>query len=398
MRLRSPVPSTDRRAAVAVLLALLAASPAQALLRFNDGRDQIYVTAYVAAGYDSNIFASSGGESDFIISSGAGIEYARKAGLIGVNASLSWDFGSFADNSSEDYVNPSASLEFSKGSGRTTGSVQLNARRDSRADPTVGLRTDSWNYGVNLNLRYPVIDRYTIAGNIGWSTIDYADSGVAFSDLDTYTLGSDLFYSWRSDRDLLGGYRYRLSEAQFDSTSHDHSFYVGVAGRIVSKLSGTARVGLTHRTVTYPGSIPDDDDDGLYVSVSSTWPASQKASFTLTVTQDFNTTSTNFQTRSTSADLIGQFSHTVKFSSRANVGAGYVEYLRGYAPGASGPVQGFNGEDRNDHYFTAGVGASYTINKHFTLAADYAYYRNWSDLAAFEFARHSFSVTLSTRW
>lgn len=390
--------STALRAAAAALLSLIAALPARALLRFNDGRDQVYVTAYIGAGYDSNIYTSANAEADVMITYGGGIEYARKAGLIGVNAALNWDSSSFIENSGENYLNPSASLEFSKGTGRTTGSVQLTTRRDSRPDPTVGLRTESWNHGLNLNLRYPVIERYTIAGNFGWTRLDYQDDGLAFSDLDTYTLGTDLFYSWRSDRDLLAGYRYRISDAQFESTSIDHSVYLGVAGRIVSKLSGTARIGLTNHTVTYPGDIPEQTDDGLYASISGTWPVSKKASFTLTLTEDFGTTSSNFQTRGTAAELVGQFSHTVKFSTNATLGGGFTEYLSGFAPGSSGPTQGFNGADRNDHYLTAGCGANYAINKHFTLSANYRYYRNWSSLSAFEFTRHSFGLTLSTRW
>jgi hypothetical protein len=392
------LPFAVSRACVAALLALLCARPAHALLRFNDGRDQIYVTAYVGAGYDSNVFTRAGGEGDLTISGGAGIEYARRAGLIGVNANLGWDFGSFSKFTDEDFLNPSASLEFTKGTGRTTGAVQLNARRDSRADPTVGLRTDSWDYGVNLNLRYPVIERYSIAGNIGWARTDYQDDGGLFSDLDTYTLGTDLFYSWRSDRDLFAGYRYRHSDAQFRSTSVDHSVYFGVSGRIVSKLSGNARVGWTNRTTTYPGSIPDQTNDGLYASVSSTWPATKKMTFTLTLSEDFNVTSTNYQTRGSSAELMGRFSHTVKFSTHAHVGVGRTEFISGYSDRAAGPTEGFNGSDRTDHYLTAGFGATYAINSHFTLGANYSYYQNWSSFSAYEFRRHSVGVSLSTRW
>ena len=386
------------RRSAAGLLALIAALPAHALLRFNDGRDQVYVTAYVGAGYDSNVFTSAASQDDLIISGGAGMEYARKAGLIGVNGALKWDFGTFSTYSSEDYLNPSASLEFSKGTGRTTGAVQFNANRESTADPTVGLRTDSWNYGVNLNLRYPVIDRYTIAGNIGWSRIDYSDDRGLFSDLDTYTIGTDLLYSWRSDRDLLAGYRFRHSDAQFESSSLDHSVYLGVAGRIVSKLSGSARVGWTNHTTRYPRGIPEENEDGLFVALSGTWPASQRATYTLALAQDFSTTSTNFQTRTSSADLTGLFSHTVKFSTRANVGVGYTEFLSGFAEGASGPTRGFRGEDRNDHYVTAGLGANYTVNNHVSVGAYYNYYRNWSDHSDYAFQRHSVGVTISTRW
>ena len=390
-------PHSLRRVA-AGLVVLIAALPAHALFRFNDGRDQVYVTAYVGAGYDSNIYTSSARQDDLIITGGAGLEYARKAGLIGVNGSLKWDFGTFATYSTEDFLNPSASLEFSKGTGRTTGSVQLNASRESAPDPTVGLRTDSWNYGVNLNLRYPVIDRYTIAGNIGWSRIDYSDDQGYLSDLDTYTVGTDLLYSWRSDRDLLAGYRYRIGDAQFESSAIDHSVYLGVTGRIVSKLSGSARVGWTNHTTRYPRGIPDDNNDGLFVSLSGTWPASQKVNYTLALSQDYSTTSSNFQTRTSSADLTGQFSHTVKFSTRANVGVGQTEFLSGFGKGATAPTQGFQGQDRTDHYLTAGVGANYTINNHVSVGANYSYYRNWSDLSSYAFERHSIGVSVSTRW
>lgn len=280
------------------------APAARALLRMNDGRDQVYVTAYTGVGYDTNIFTSKNAASDLMVSGGAGMEYSRKAGLIGVNGSLGWNFGSFATFSSENFLNPSASLEFSKGTGRTTGSLQLNSTRDSRADPTVGLRTDSWTYGANLNLRYPVIERYSIAGNVGWSRVDYQDEGINFSDIDTYSMGGDLFYTWRSDRDLVGGYRYRTSSAQFQSTSFDHSFYGGLSGRIISKLSGSARLGWSTRTVEYPGPVSPSTNDGLYVSLSGTWPVSQRISVTLTLLQDFSTSSSNFETRTSSADLM----------------------------------------------------------------------------------------------
>lgn len=390
--------SPRRRVAIAGLLALIASLPAHALLRFNDGRDQVFVTAYVGAGYDSNIYTSSAANDDLVISGGAGMEYARKAGMIGVNGSLGWDFGTFSTYSTEDFLNPSASLELSKGTGRTTGAIQLNTSRQTNPDPTVGLRTDAWNYGVNLNLRYPVIDRYSIAGNIGWTRMDYSDDTNLFSDLDTYSVGTDLFYSWRSDRDLLTGYRFRQADAQFGSSSVDHSVYVGVSGRIVSKLSGSARVGWTNHGTRYPNGIPEDTNDGLYVSLSGTWPASQKATYTLALSQDFSTTSSNYQTKSTTADLTGQFSHTVKFTTNANVGVGYTEFLSGYSRGSPGPSTGFNGVDRNDHYLTAGCGVNYTINNHFSIGANYNYYRNWSALADYAFARHAIGVTLTTRW
>ena len=403
---RPPAPALRQpgRTLATLSLLVLATTEAQALLRFNDGKEQVYVTAYIGTGYDSNVFSrgsgSSGGPSggDLLISAGAGLEYARKAGLIGVNASLGWDLGNFTNFTAENFLNPSASLEFSKGTGRTTGALQFNVRKETRADPTVGLRTDSWNYGVNLNYRYPVIERYSFAGSLGWDTVTYSDPGPTFSNLNTYSISTDLFYNWRSDRDLLAGYRYRTSIAEFLSTSHDHSIYAGVSGRILAKLSGSARVGWTFRNNEYPNGVTDSGSDGVYVSLSSTWPATRKATYSLSATQDFNTTSTNFQTQTTSLDLTGQFSHTVKFNTNANIGAGQTEFISGYFNDAPSVITGFNGQDRLDHYFTAGLGASYVFKSHFTISTSYTYYQNWSSLSAFVFQRHSVSLTLSTRW
>ena len=406
-----PTPGPEfatRRRVATLLIALLPATPAFALLRFNDSRDQVYVTAYVGVGYDSNIFANSRSDNgDMVITGGAGVEYARKAGLIGVNASLSWDFGRYGTFIDEDYLNPTMSLEFSKGTGRTKGSLQINAKEESRADPTVGLRTDSWTYGVNLNYRYPIIERYSIAGGVGWTRTDYLDDTNTFSDLDLYSFNSDLFYQWRSDRDLLAGYRYQFSDSAATSQSTDHSVYVGVAGRIVSKLSGTAKVGWTYRTTEYPAqtvingtgsNLREENSDGLYLLVSSTWPATRKATFTLTLNQDFDITSTNYQTRTTTADLTGQFSHTVKLSTRVNVGGGYTDYISGFANNSPTYTPGFNNQDREDYYLTFGLSASYSITPHISISPYYTYYRNWSSLSSFEFTRHSVGLTVSTRW
>ncbi|MCX6937912.1 MAG: outer membrane beta-barrel protein [Verrucomicrobia bacterium] len=392
------------RALASLALVLLVGSEARALLRFNDSKEQVYVTAYVGAGYDSNVFSRGTGAGggapggDLLISAGAGMEYARKAGLIGVNASLGWDLGNFTTFTSENFLNPSASLEFSKGTGRTTGAIQFNVRKETRADPTVGLRTDTWNYGVNLNYRYPVIERYSFAGSLGWDTVSYSDPGPTFSNLNTYNISTDLFYNWRSDRDLLAGYRYRTSIAEFLSTSQDHSIYAGLSGRILAKLSGSARVGWTLRTNEYPNGVTDAGSNGVYFSLAGTWPATRKATYSVSATQDFNTTSTNFQTQTTSLDLTGKFSHSVKFNTNATIGVGQTEFISGYASDAPAVSTGFNGQDRLDNYLTAGVGADYTFKSHFTVSTSYTYYQNWSNLSAFVFQRHSISLTLSTRW
>jgi opacity protein-like surface antigen len=152
------------------------------------------------------------------------------------------------------------------------------------------------------------------------------------------------------------------------------------------------------RTVEYPEAVPASTNDGIYASVSGTWPVNQRTSVTLTLQQDFSTSSSNFQTSTASADLMAMFAHTSKLSSNASLGAGMTEFLSGFAPSTGAPTTGFNGEDRSDFYITAGCGAAYTINEHYTVSLSYTYFQNSSNLANFEFSRHSVSASISARW
>lgn len=148
------IPWRESRSALAALLAcVLACTPGHALVRLNDGRDRIHVTVNAGVSHDSNIYANSDNQGDVIYSTGITADYTRRAGWIGVNASVSLASAQFGDYRDEDYSNPGYTLEFTKQSGRTTGSLAFRAQRESRADAAVNLRSDSWNYSTDLNVK-----------------------------------------------------------------------------------------------------------------------------------------------------------------------------------------------------------------------------------------------------
>ena len=160
-------------------LVQITTATALALVKFNEGRDQIFVTGTMTIGYDSNIFSNNTNESDVVTSTTLALEYVRRAGMISVNGNVGWNLGSFAENGSENFSNPSMGLELVKNTGRTTGSFTLGASRQSQADPNIGQRTDSWNYNAGLNWKYPVIERYSLAGCFGYGLLDYIDNTAA---------------------------------------------------------------------------------------------------------------------------------------------------------------------------------------------------------------------------
>ncbi|HEY8933370.1 MAG TPA: outer membrane beta-barrel protein [Rariglobus sp.] len=360
----------------------LSTPSAWALFKFNEGRDQIYVNTSVSAGYDSNIFAQNGGEGDVVTNGSLGLEYTRHAGMIGVNGQLGWNIGKFASNASEDFSNPTLNLEFVKESGRTTGSFTLSATRQSQADPNVNERTDSWSYNTGLNLKYPVIERYSLAGSFGYGLIDYVDNSAGLTDLTTYTASGDVYYTYSSQRDIIAGYRIRQSDTSTGGGTTDHSFTAGVTGKILAKLKGTVRAGY---------QIREDGDTGknygsTTASASATWTVNKRFTLTGTLNKDFSTTASDSSVDTLSFNLDAQYALRNRWSLYSGIGVGYSDFLNGGDAG------------RTDRYFTWSAGVNYSLNEHFKASLTYSYFQNWSTRDLSNFDRNSITLNLSSRW
>lgn len=365
-----------------IALVQLFSTSAHALLKFNEGRDQLFVTGTASFGYDSNIFATENGEGDFVTNSSLALEYARRAGLISVNGQVGWNVGRFASNGSEDFANPNMSLELVKNTGRTTGSFTLGASRQSQADPNVNMRTDSWNYNAGFNWKYPVIERYSLAGSLGYGFLDYTDNSASLTDLTTYSASTDLFYTYTSQRDLFVGYRIRQSDTSANSKSTDHAFTGGVSGKILAKLNGTVRAGYQIRQESASG----DTFSSITAGASTTWSVNKRFSLTGSLNKDFSTTATESSVDTTSFNLDAQYVFNHRWSLYSGLGLGHSEFLNGIDSG------------REDYYFTWSAGVNYTFNDHFKASLTYSYFQNWSNRSFSSFERNSLSLFLSSRW
>ncbi len=289
------------RAACAGFLAfVLLASPALALVSLNDGDDHLFVTVSGSAEYDSNIFANSHAEGDFILSAGFILDYTRRAGWIGVNASVGVNASRFGSNTTQNFNDPSFTAEFVKSGGRTTGSLKLSAIHESEADVVVGERTQSWNYTGDFAFKYPVIERYSFSGRLGYYDREY-EQPTALTNLETFTAGADLLYALTSTRDLVAGYEYRRSETSANSSYDDHSVTAGVSGRILSKLNGSLRAGYEIRNPR--GTTTDGDYHGLTASASVAWTVSQRVTVTGVLSRDNSVTAADQSVNTTAATV-----------------------------------------------------------------------------------------------
>ena len=372
------------RAGVALLLsACLLCPSALALVTFNDGKEHLFVTGTASVAYDSNLFAHAGGGGDTVYSAGLVFEYTRRAGWIGVNASVALNLSQFVDHSDQNFLNPRFEGELTKTSGRTTGSLNLSAARENRADTAANLREESWDYMATLNFRYPVIERYSISGSLGYNERVYGNT-VVLSNLRTYTASLDLLYALNSQRDLTAGYRYRYSETSRNTAFDDSSFTIGVSGKIIPRLNGVIRAGYEIRHPS--GRTTDGDYKGLTASGALTFTASKKFSMTGQVSKDVSVTSTDISVDSLSANLEATYVFNARISLFANVGGGRSRFL------------GAAGAGRRDEDFTFGGGVNYTMRQHLTASLAYQYFQNWSTLSYSDFDRNTVTLSLSSRW
>lgn len=368
-----------------LVLCLAAMPSAQALLNIDGTRNQVFVFGGVTFGYNSNIFAQAGGPGDSTLTAQAGAELKRRAGLIAVNSVAKIDYIRYSKYSGESSFNPSFSLELDKTEGRTTGSFTLRAFRETRSDSAVNLRTSSWNFPLGLNIKYPINEKFYVTSATGYLRRTYSDDGLALVNYTDYSEAIDLFYTYSSKLDLLGGYRLRESRTSIRGRATDHWFYVGATGGLFSKLSGTVRVGYQIRQARGP-QTGDDDYRNFNAAASVNWPVTRKLALSFLINRDFNTIATGASVDSISLGARAQYTYSRKLEFNAGTAVGRNDFL--------GSLQG----NRRDTFFTWDVGGTYKMNEHLQIGASYTYFHNWSSLSFSDFESHGISVDISGRY
>ncbi|MEY2880844.1 MAG: hypothetical protein RLZZ15_3224 [Verrucomicrobiota bacterium] len=388
--------SDFRKYVATLMVALLAATPAHGLITLNDNHDHIWVTGTWGVTHDSNVFASNGSPGDYIYTTSLVAEYQRRAGWIGVNASVSVAGSKFGHIKGQNFSNPTYNLELTKQTGRTTGSLTVNATRESRADAAVNLRTTSWNYAVGLNFKYPIVERYTLAGSFNYAAHKYADTSV-FTNLATYAANFDLIYILPHERDLIGNYRYRYGETSRNSAYVDNAFSLGLGGKIFGGINGAVRAGYQIREPR-GSAVSEGKFHGWTANASVSYPINRKTSLTGSVAKDYSTTATDTTVDSTTANIDAQYSHNARWSLTSNAGWGDTRFLgeRGRVVLTLVPL--LLGPNRHDNFVTWGANLNYTRSEHLKVSLGYTWFKNWSTTPFADFIRSSWTLTLSSRW
>jgi len=383
--------------ALALVVAVtLACSPAHALVTFNDSHDHIYVTGSFGMSRDSNVFANSDNQGDFVYNAGLTAEYTRRAGWIGVNGSVAVSASKFGKHTEQNFSNPSLSLELTKQSGRTTGSLTISGARESRADAAVNIRSTSWNFSPGLNLKYPA-GSYTFTSALGYASRKYTNDTV-FANLNTYTASLEAIHLLPAERELIGGYRYRFSETARNTSTTDHALTLGLSGRLLRGIMGSIRGGFQTRVPH--GGLPGTPTFTSWTASGSTvYAINKKISLNFGLSKDFSITATDSSVDVTSATFSTAYAFNRRYSLSFSAGWGDSRSLgeSGRIVLALGPPPVL-GPQRHDNYANWTTSFDYSLNEHFKLGLSYNWFENWSTTSYADFIRTSESLSISSRW
>ncbi|MFM9080237.1 MAG: hypothetical protein ACKOTE_08925, partial [Opitutaceae bacterium] len=284
-------------------------------------------------------------------------------------------------------------LELLKQGGRTTGSFNLAASRESRADPSINTRSTYWNVPLGLNVRYPLAGAYTISSGLNFTSRDYLDE-KAFASLKTYSASLDVVRIMSSVREAYAGYRFRSSETSRDTSSSDHAFSIGLSGKLIRGLNGNLRAGVQTRSAT--GRLPVNDRfTSWFASGSTSYEISRKLRFTGSISKDYSTTATDDIVDTTNLAISARYAATAKINLSLSTSYGESEYVGQAAANLSG---GQASSNRRDRFISADLALSYTLNEHWQSTATYSQFFNTSTFGLADFNRSTWNANVTSRW
>ncbi len=375
--------------AIAVAAIAISTPALHALVSLEDGKDHLYVDATVEMGYDSNLFANSNRTGSMVYQGSLSTEFVRHAGWIGVNGTISLGYARYGSLKGQNYQDPKYTVELTKQTGRTTGSLTASIQREHREDVTVNTRDVSWNYDAALNFQYPVIERYSFSGSLGYSHIDYQDKAL-FTNLSTYSGSLYLYYVLSEQRDFFVSYRTMYSDEATGAYDIDKDLSAGISGKIYGPFNGSVQFG--YQTRKPYGTVDKGTFNDVSANGTATWNMDRRKSITASLSRSFATTATAQSVEFTKAGLLFQDSFTSRASATVSVDVGQNKFL-----GLEGLIRP-GGPARVDSFYSLNASYFYTLNPHVKFSISYAYYQSYSNLAYAEFPRHQVNMSLLSHW
>lgn len=353
----------------------------------NLGEGQVNLNLHVSSFYDTEIRARNLGQEDFVFSVRPYIEYVRSSKNLDFSASAGLDSVTYLDYGEFDQtdfffdldISPSASMETSRF--RFSGDLILNS--ETKSENSVGEIVTINNYGASAQLAYDPNRHYTVTGTLAYRQRD-PDSDRYFA-TENVTASVKVDFPVQEDVLLDAGIRYLDTSTDGPTAdSETFTYFIGVSGTLMPKVTGSLDAGIQNRKFDAGGS-----SDAPYFSADLTWLADERSSISLTATHDLGTTIDDRATENTSLRLSGNRQLSRELS--ANVYIGYEKDQ--YESASTDPDL-----QRDDKATTAGASLRYQIVRWGSLALEMNYRDQSSNSDLYDYDRFRVGLTFLGTW
>jgi len=338
----------------------------------------------VSGEYDTNIFANSGEDGDYSAIFAPSLAYTRNQGQISMALQAGIKAVSFLDTSGQDSIDPSLSANFTMDRAEK-GSISqlLSYQRSTDANDTLNTRTESDEYRAATRVDYYYSEKTGLRLNAGYRLSAYKSTG--YNDVSSWNVGGGLLYRYSPKLVASATYDFSPEEARnlptalSDPSSDNHRLQFGLEGELAPKVTGNVGLGVVHREFDVGGS-----DDAFLLNAAVSWAAAEKTNFTLSASNNFDTTPGAESAKTFNVNLAVRQSLTEKLTAGANIG-----YIHAQLDQQPGPVS------RTDEGYLTGVNAGYRFTDNVSLSGSVSYRYNESTLALAEYDRLVVNLSLN---
>jgi len=345
-------------------------------------RGTLTATANLSGAYDTNIYSNSTEVADYTASFNPGLSYLRKAGSIESSIKTGVKAFSFTDAKGQDsidpYVNGTFTLDRAE---KGQASVSLDYARTTGANELLLARVESDEYRGSGRVNYFYSEKTGVRLNTNYRLSQFNTPG--YNDVSSYGLGGGLVHRYSPKLVASATYDFSPEKATnralvSNPSSQNHRFQFGLEGELAPKLTGSTSLGYAYRAFDNGGA-----DDTMLLGVNLDWNPIQKSTFSLSASNDFNTTA--------GAESVRAFDVRLSFRqglSEALTASAFVGYEN------SDITQQPSTFDRADEAYNVGLSLSYGINKQWSAGTGLTHRMNQSNLGTAEYQRTILSLSL----
>ena len=366
-------------------LVFLSAIQAFGLMRLGEG--EITFNLQVESAYDSAIRSRGDSQEDFVFSFRPSLRYNRSFKNVDVSASLGASNRTYLDydeyNDTDVFFDFNVSPKAEVRTSRLRVSTSLNLSTQTEADDATGEIVTSKNYGASGQVVYDPNRFYDLIGGVSYNKRDPDSVSGSFSG--TETAGANLSISIPRSEYISWSGGVTFSDTSTDGGRADNqtmTYFVGLNGRLLSKLSGSISVGFQNRS-----SELLEDQTSPYASAGLNWQVDELSSVSLSLSQGLGTTlddraSENFSVRLTANRQL----------SRDLSGSVYAGYDKDQYEGA------LTEPDRSDEEYSLGGSIRYSLVRWGSVGLSARYSDQSSTSGIYEFDRVRVAVEFNGTW